>query len=165
MGRAPLRPGGALSDKKPQEDFPKTAVTGGVEEVWAGGAEALEFQRDLASWAKGPRGRSELGFGEGERISGRRDDSPTEGEAGEEGSAEAGTEAKKERRLDDSPSDFEAGLEPIAEAPLEAGRGGHAGNRVPKTERLDASAGATYRGGNTEGGGDVGGKREESKEA
>ncbi len=138
-GAGPIETWGSSFGKTPQEDFPKTAVTGGVKEVWAGGAEALEFQRDLASWAKGPRGRSELGFGEGERISGRRDDSPTEGEAGEEGSTEAGTEAKKERRLDDSPTDFKAGREPIAEAPPEVGRGGHARRRVPKTERAGAT--------------------------
>ena len=142
-GASPIETCASSFGKTPQEDFTKTAGTGGVEDVWAGGAEALEFQRDLARWAKGSRGRSELGCGDGERKRVRRDDSPTEGEAGEEGSAEVGPEAKKKRRFDYSPTDFKAGREPIAEAPPEVERGGHPRSRVPKTERLDASAGAT----------------------
>ena len=51
--------------------------------------EALEFQRERASWAKGPREQATLDVGEGVRIGGRRVGSPTEGEAGEEDGAEA----------------------------------------------------------------------------
>ncbi len=121
-GAGPGATWGTSFGKMPQEDFPKGVEACSTE------LEALEFQRERASWAKGPREQATLDVGEGVRIGGRRVGSPTEGEAGEEDGAEARTEVRKERLLKDSPTDFDVGGNRVTEEKV----GGVRGRREPK---------------------------------